>query len=125
MITLVVAPGGAIGACLRFLTDRQLKAWQPTLFPWGTFVVNIAGSFVLGILAGVALFGTHIPIIEAFVGTGLCGALTTYSTFSYETAHMFTDGERLFSIANVLTTVLAGLGAGVIGILVAASFWLP
>lgn len=79
MTFLVVAVGAAIGACLRFLTDRQVKAWQYTQFPWGTFVVNAVGSLVLGFLTGAALFGFDAPLVHALLGTGLCGALTTFS----------------------------------------------
>ncbi len=123
MTFLVVAVGAAIGACLRFLTDRQVKAWQYTQFPWGTFVVNAVGSLVLGFLTGAALFGFDAPLVHALLGTGLCGALTTFSTFSYETAHLFTDGARLLSVSNVVGTLFSGIGAGVIGMVLAAAVW--
>lgn len=104
---LLVVVGGAIGAPLRYLTDRTVQTWHQTRFPWGTFAVNVTGSAVLGVLAGATVSsGTY-----ALVGTGLCGALTTYSAFSYETLRLAERGKGLLAGAYVSASVLAGLGA--------------
>ncbi|HKR52372.1 MAG TPA: fluoride efflux transporter CrcB [Pseudonocardiaceae bacterium] len=113
MITLLVALGAAVGAPLRYLVDRAVQARHDTLFPWGTFVVNVAGSFTLGAFATAGLH-TPAPVL-ALVGTGLCGALTTYSTFGYETVRLLQDRARLFAVLNVVASVIAGLGAAVLG----------
>lgn len=123
MSVLLVALGGAVGACLRFLADRWVQARHDTGFPWGTLAVNAAGSLLLGLLTGAALFGTSPPLVRPLIGVGLCGALTTYSTFGYESVKLVTDGARWFAVLNVLGTVLAGLGAGGIGLLLAAAAW--
>jgi fluoride exporter len=120
---LLVALGGAVGACLRFLADRWVQARHDTGFPWGTLTVNAAGSLLLGLLTGAALFGMPPPLVRPLLGIGLCGALTTYSTFGYESVKLVTDGARWFAALNVLGTVLAGLGAGGIGLLLAAAAW--
>lgn len=123
MSVLLVALGGATGACLRFLTDRWVQARHDTGFPWGTLVVNAIGSLLLGFLAGVGLVGIRLPVLQPLVGIGLCGALTTYSTFGYESLKLITDGARLFALLNVLGTVLIGLGAGATGLMLAAAIW--
>ncbi|MGW5645555.1 fluoride efflux transporter CrcB [Saccharopolyspora sp. NPDC003752] len=123
MTFVLVALGGALGACLRFHTDRWVQARHDTGFPWGTVTVNAMGSLVLGFLAGVALFGMPIPVLQTFLGVGFCGALTTFSTFSYETVRLLLDGARLFAVLNVVVTTLAGIGSGVLGVVLAAAIW--
>jgi CrcB protein len=78
---LWVACGAAVGAPLRYLTDRAVQARHPWSFPLGTFTANIAGYLVLGLIA--TRLGGAVTL--AALGTGFCGALTTYSTLSYET----------------------------------------
>ncbi|MFD3512493.1 fluoride efflux transporter CrcB [Streptomyces sp. NPDC058657] len=108
---LLVVVGGAIGAPLRYLTDRAVRARQGAGFPWGTLTVNAAGSLVLGVVTGAVAAGAASNSVQLFVGTGLCGALTTYSTFSYETLRLAEGGQRFLAGANVAVSVLAGLGA--------------
>ena len=117
MIPLLVVVGAAIGAPLRFATDRLVQARHDTGFPWGTFTVNVAGSFVLGLVLGA----TTSPEVVALVGTGFCGALTTYSTFGYETVQL-AAGSRLLAAANAGASALAGLGAAGLGLAVGAAF---
>ncbi|MFE0653165.1 fluoride efflux transporter CrcB [Streptomyces sp. NPDC059534] len=108
---LLVVAGAAVGAPLRYLTDRAVRARQRSAFPWGTFLVNVVGSFVLGLLTGVGSGRLHL-----LLGTGLCGALTTYSTFSYETLRLYEDGARRFAVLNVAGSLAAGLGAAWLGV---------
>ncbi|WP_326701338.1 fluoride efflux transporter CrcB [Streptomyces sp. NBC_01754] len=112
---LVVAAGGAVGAPLRYLADRAVQARHDSVFPWGTFTVNVIGSLVLGVLTGAALSGAVGHTVQLLLGTGLCGALTTYSTFSYETRRLVEDGARAFAAANVIGSVVVGLGAAFAG----------
>ncbi|MEU8206524.1 fluoride efflux transporter CrcB [Streptosporangium sp. NPDC049046] len=116
---LVVLLGGAVGAPLRYLTDRAVQARHDTLFPWGTFTVNVVGSLILGALTGVALSGAVGPGVQLLLGTGFCGALTTYSTFSYETLRLAETGAVLFAVVNVVASVAAGLGAVFLGLTLA------
>jgi CrcB protein len=109
MIVLLVALGAAVGAPLRYLVDRAVQARHDSLFPWGTFAVNAAGSLLLGGLATTSLH-TPAPVMAA-LGTGLCGTLTTYSTFGYETIRLLQDRARLFAIINAAASIIAGLGA--------------
>ncbi|MGI5371976.1 fluoride efflux transporter CrcB [Streptomyces sp. A244] len=106
---LLVVCGAMVGAPLRYLTDRAVQARHDSVFPWGTFTVNVTGCLVLGLLTGAA---THLQLL---LGTGLCGALTTYSTFSYETLRLAETGARLQAALNVAVSVTAGLAAAFAG----------
>ena len=106
---LIVMVGAAVGAPLRYLTDRAVQARHDSVFPWGTFVVNTAGSLLLGLLAAAA-WAVPAPVME-LLGTGLCGALTTYSTFSYEILRLLEDRARFYAAANVGASLLGGFGA--------------
>ncbi|MGC5663926.1 fluoride efflux transporter CrcB [Micromonospora sp. WMMD723] len=111
MSVLLIALGAALGAPLRYLTDRAVQARHGSRFPWGTLTVNVAGSLLLGVVTGVPAG----PAVTALVGTGFCGALTTWSTFGYETVQLARAGDRRPALANVLVSVVAGLGAATLG----------
>ncbi|RFS86306.1 fluoride efflux transporter CrcB [Actinomadura spongiicola] len=119
---LVVA-GGMVGAVLRYLTDRAVQARHDTAFPWGTFTANVTGCLVIGVLTGAVVHGAASEDVGLLLGTGLCGALTTYSTFSYETLRLSETGERFFAAANVVVSVVAGLGAVFVGAALADAVW--
>lgn len=108
---LLVAAGGAVGAPLRYLTDRFVQTRHDSLFPWGTFSANVIGSLILGGLAGLALVGGASSAVGLLVGVGFCGALTTYSTLSYETARLVQERSRFFAGANIGVSIVAGIGA--------------
>ncbi|MFJ9416144.1 fluoride efflux transporter CrcB [Streptomyces sp. NPDC101227] len=120
---LLVVAGAAVGAPLRFLTDRLVQSRHDSVFPWGTFTVNVAGSLILGLLTGAVTAGAASPHVQLLLGTGLCGALTTYSTFSYETLRLAVDGARFYAAANVVASVVAGLGAACAGVACARGLW--
>ncbi|MEU7893248.1 fluoride efflux transporter CrcB [Nonomuraea sp. NPDC049152] len=111
MSVLLVAVGAAVGAPLRYLADRWVQARHTSAFPWGTLAVNVAGSAVLGFLAAAQVSSG----VMALAGTGFCGALTTWSTMGYETVRLAEEGMRPQAVANVVVSVLAGLGAAVVG----------
>ncbi|WP_330232650.1 fluoride efflux transporter CrcB [Nocardia sp. NBC_00508] len=109
MNVLLVVLGGALGAPLRYLIDRAVQDRRDSLFPWGTFLVNLIGCLVLGGLSGA---GTALATpLFAWLGTGFCGALTTYSTFSYETVRLAERGAYFYAAMNVVVSVIAGLAA--------------
>ncbi|MGW7519784.1 fluoride efflux transporter CrcB [Streptomyces sp. NPDC054796] len=119
MTWLLIVVGGALGAPLRYLADRAVQTRHDSVFPWGTFAVNAAGSLVLGGLTGAASVGGAGSGTMALLGTGLCGALTTYSTFSYETLRLAERGWRFLALANAVASVLVGLGAVFLGLTLA------
>jgi len=101
-MTLVwVALGAAFGAPLRYVIDRVIQRRHDTVFPWGTMTANVTGCLVLGFVVSAA--SRLSPGIETVLGTGFCGALTTYSTFSYEILRLLQDGARFYA-----ATYLAG-----------------
>ncbi len=99
MTLLLVGLGGAVGATSRYLTDRAITTRLNPVFPWGTLVVNIAASLVLGFLTGAAT--TLPPQWYAVLGTGLAGALSTYSTFGYETVGLIQDRAHRQALGSV------------------------
>ncbi|MDT0455177.1 fluoride efflux transporter CrcB [Streptomyces sp. DSM 41527] len=120
---LLVVAGAMVGAPLRFLTDRYVQSRHDTVFPWGTFTVNVVGSLILGLLTGAVFAGAASAHVQLLLGTGLCGALTTYSTFSYETLRLAADRARANAVANVVATVAAGLAAAFAGVAAGQAIW--
>ncbi|GAA2328003.1 MULTISPECIES: fluoride efflux transporter CrcB [Streptomyces] len=120
---LLVIAGGMVGAPLRYLTDRAVQTRHDSVFPWGTFLVNMVGCLVLGLLTGAAAEGAASQRLQLLLGTGLCGALTTYSTFSYETLRLAEEGARLFAVANVGLSLVVGVGAAFAGVGLAHAIW--
>jgi CrcB protein len=120
---LLVIAGAAVGAPVRYLTDRAVQSRHDSVFPWGTFTVNLVGCLILGTLTGAAVAGAASSHLQLLVGTGLCGALTTYSTFSYETLRLAESGAKGYAAGNALLSVVAGLGAGFVGVTLGTTVW--
>ncbi|UCM89913.1 fluoride efflux transporter CrcB [Streptomyces marincola] len=123
MNLLLVLIGGAAGASARFLIDRAVQRGQATEFPWGTFAANTLGCLLVGVLTGAVLAQAATERVYLLVGTGLCGALTTYSTFAWETVHLARSGQTVRAAGSAASTVLAGLGAVLIGLTAARVLW--
>jgi fluoride exporter len=107
MTVLLVLFGGAVGAPSRYLIDRYVQQRHASVFPWGTLTVNLLGCLVLGLLTGAA---HQLP--KEFVtlaGTGFCGALTTFSTFGFETTRLLEEGSLLEAGLNALGSLVLGI----------------
>jgi fluoride exporter len=104
---LWVALGAALGAPARYLLDRAVQTRHDSVFPFGTLLVNVIGSLLLAFLATLPAAD---PIM-AVAGTGFCGALSTYSTFSYETLRLLADRARLMAALNISISMITGLSA--------------
>jgi CrcB protein len=113
MIPLMIALGAGIGAPARYLVDRAVQARHDTVFPWGTLTINVAASLMFGVLVGSA-DGISEEML-ALLGTGFCGALSTFSTFSFETVRLVQDRARFYAVANVVISLVAGIGAAALG----------
>lgn len=105
-----MAVGGAIGATARYvLTDLVHRVTSP-FFPWGTFVVNVTGCLVFGLVAGLAdARGAVGPQTRAFVLVGILGGYTTFSSFTFETMALARDGQIPQALANIVGQVTLGL----------------
>ena len=115
MTLLLVGLGAALGAPLRYLADHAARKRLGPRFPWGTLADMVAGSFLLGLLAGLPAGAG----LMALAGSGFCGALTTYSTFGYETLRLIETGARPYALLNATISVAAGLGAAYGGLALA------
>ena len=110
---LLVALGSAIGGVLRDLVSLLLR-WNGTGFPWATFVVNILGCLLIGLLAGI--FARHTSaVLSLLIVTGLCGGFTTFSTFSRESIALMQQGQWLTVALYVLGSVVVGMTLTYIG----------
>ena len=113
MTLLMIALGAAVGAPARYLADRAVQSRHESVVPWGTVSVNVVGSLILGVLTGA---GTSVsPQVVALLGAGFCGALTTFSTFSFETWRLIEEESYGSAVANVVVSVLAGMAAVAVG----------
>ena len=112
MTWLLVAIGAAVGAPTRYLTDTAVRRRRPCSFPWGTLVVNVSGSFGLGLLAGAGV-GPHWT---ALLATGFCGAFTTWSTLAVEVVLLARAGSWWPAVVDVAVSVAAGLVAVTVGV---------
>jgi CrcB protein len=122
---LLVGVGGFVGANARFVIARLVGAAFETRFPLGTFVINISGSFLLGVL-GTIIALKVMPNSEAMrlaLGVGFLGAFTTFSTFEFETHALFEDGSWLLATTNMFASLFVGLIALRAGIVLART-WL-
>ena len=108
MTLLLVAAGAFVGAPARYLTDLLVQSRHDSVMPWGTLMVNAIGSAVLGAVAGTASAAGGPAWVPVVVGTGFCGALTTFSTFGFETIRLAEEGSQLEALANVLASLVVG-----------------
>jgi CrcB protein len=113
VIPVMIAVGALIGAPARYLASRAVQSAHTTAFPWGTLTVNVVASLVLGALS--AARPALSPAAMGLFGVGFCGSLSTYSTFSYETMRLGQDGARRQAVANVLLSLVLGIGAAGLG----------
>ena len=122
-VILWVGFGGFIGAIMRFLLSSFVQKSAGVHFPVGTLSVNVLGSFLIGFL--VLYFQEHLSVeYRALVITGLLGALTTFSTFSYESVMLLEDLAYMKAGANIMINVLLSLGATMLGMTIFKRFFL-
>jgi CrcB protein len=114
---LFIAVGGAAGAVMRYL----ISGWSYRLlgegFPWGTFVVNVLGSFLIGFLWQLFEYVPISPNMRSLIFIGGLGAFTTFSTFAFESLNLFRDGEITLGMANIILMDLFGIMLGLLGLI--------
>jgi len=121
MLALVVAGAGGLGAVARFLADGAVQDRTSGPFPYGTFVVNVVGSFVLGLVAGAVWYHGAGDRLDAVAGAGLCGGFTTWSTASWESVRLAESGYLRQAAAFTLGGLVAALAAAIAGLALAAA----
>jgi CrcB protein len=117
---LVIFLGGGIGSVCRYLAGLSITRQLPTAFPAGTFIINITGCFLIGLLYGIADRHSWLTVEwRLFLMTGICGGYTTFSTFSYEAISLVRQGNYTYFLLYVTLSVVVGLLATVGGAAVA------
>lgn len=117
---VTIAVAGAIGAPLRYVVDGVVSDRARATFPFGTFVVNVSGSFVLGLVSGLVIYHAFPADGRLVIGVGLIGAYTTFSTFTFETASLIERREKRLAAWNIGGSVVAGAAAAAAGLALAA-----
>lgn len=123
MTALLVLLGGALGAPARYLVDRAVQARHRSAFPWGTWVVNVLGSFLLGVTIAAVVTAGLPPAVTAVAGSGFCGALTTYATFGHETVRLLATRRWWLALVNVAGSVVATVTAVAAGAALTQALW--
>jgi len=111
---------GAIGAPTRYLLDGFVQDRTAGPFPWGTYAINMSGSLVLGFLTGLALYHAFPATPKVVLGTGFCGAYTTFSTWTFETLRLVEEDDVREAVLNAGASLVVGLAAAAAGLALAA-----
>jgi len=115
VIVVLTLLAGATGAVARFVLDSSVKRRWKTAFPWATVTINVTGSLLLGVLAGLVLFSGQPAGWQTVLGTGFCGGYTTFSTASFETVRLVQQKRPGLALVNALGSLVlsvAGCAAG-------------
>jgi len=116
---LLVGAGGFLGSILRFLTSRFMQENIPSAFPFGTFLVNIAGCFLIGLIYGISEKSSLLTTgWKMFLAVGFCGGFTTFSTFTNENLALLRDGEFFYFFLYTGLSLFLGIAATFLGVLI-------
>lgn len=120
-LTFAISVAGGIGAAGRYLVDSSVPVRIRERFPWGIMIVNLSGSFLLGLLVGATSSDTLLGVC----GIGLLGGYTTFSTASYDTVRLLRERRTLAALLNGPGMLLAGVSLAVLGIFIASLMGRP
>ena len=118
-VWMAFVAAAAVGAPLRWVVDGWVGDRAGGSFPWGTFVVNATGSLLLGVLTGLVLYHAFPETPRLILGTGFCGAYTTFSTFTFETVRLVEEGDLATAVRNSLGTLVTCAAAAALGLALA------
>jgi CrcB protein len=115
---LLVGLGGSVGSIARYLCQKWFNENYPHPFPWGTFTVNLAGCFLIGIIYAVSEKTTLLsPQTRLLLITGFCGGFTTFSTFAFENMNLLRSGDTMYFLIYTIASVVLGIAAVFAGII--------
>ena len=115
MTILLLALAGGSGALVRFIVDGLIRTKLGRTFPWGTLIINVSGSFVLGFITGLVLYRQAPVAVKLIFGTGFCGGYTTFSTANFETVRLIEERrikQAAFNSIGTLGLTLLGAALG-------------
>lgn len=116
---LLVGTGGFLGSIARFLTSKFMQDNFPSAFPFGTFIVNITGCFLIGLIYGLSERSSSITVgWKLFLTVGFCGGFTTFSTFAQENLVLLRDGAFFHFFLYTSLSVVLGIAATILGVLI-------
>lgn len=117
LLFVLLSLAGGLGAATRFALDGVIRSRAGESLPWGTILINVTGSFLLGLVTGMV--GQHLLAgsVQLVLGTGFLGGYTTFSTASLETVRLLQAGRRRDGIMNALGTLVAATTSAAIGLL--------
>ena len=121
-IVLLIAVGGAIGAVSRYLLTNYFTKIFPSLFPYGTFIINVSGCFLIGIFYALSERFSFSTEWQIFLTTGLCGGFTTFSAFAYENIKLLQTQQYFTFAAYSIASFVFGLIAVFAGIFLIKAF---
>ncbi|MES1217451.1 MAG: fluoride efflux transporter CrcB [Bacteroidota bacterium] len=114
---LLVSVGGGLGSALRYLCQKWIYQWYPHTFPWGTFLVNVTGCFLIGIFFAASEKSSFLTAEwRLFLTTGLCGGFTTFSAFAFENMSLIKNGEITYALLYTVSSVILGIVAVFAGV---------
>lgn len=114
-VLAVVAVGGGLGALARYCVGLLMPT-EPGGVPWSTFVINVSGSLLIGVLMAAVTAGRTGPLVRPFLGVGLLGGYTTFSGHALDLTHLLRDGAVLTAAGYLAATVVGALGATAVGL---------
>ena len=119
-VWVAIVAAGALGAPARYVVAGFVDGRRGSGFPWGTLLVNITGSLLVGVLTGLSLYHAFPETPKAVLGTGFLGAYTTFSAFTFDTVRLLEEGALKAAFANALGTAMVCAGAATAGVALAA-----
>lgn len=118
-VVWLVGIGSFLGGISRYYSQLLVTRFLPSAFPYGTFAVNVAGCFLIGLIYGLSIRGTPLsPEWRLFLATGFCGGFTTFSTFSYESIALIQDRAFVYALLYVVCSVVIGFASTYVGVLI-------
>jgi len=116
-LIILIGIGSFFGGSSRYVLSQLVQSKFLSTYPFGTFTVNILGCLIIGIVFGLTDRFNLSPEWRLFLATGFCGGFTTFSSFSFETMAMLRQGQFLYSLTYVATSIIFGLIAVYLGML--------